>query len=568
MSNKAEKIELIFKKWENYHYEPSNSLDDSFSEAEQPILQREFEKYKYENEKDDLDLQKQKTAQKLSSSQRCIMDNLPDKISYDKLTHKLDIYNKLHSINSKCKIYNQFDDNNNCNLANQQDILHIESMQNLPICDVNIGYDNKFYEELKNKSNRNSLSKSPRPVKGNYSTNFSTEATKNIEENKNINYIELGHSYDRSEIFEEEIIYSKLTYEDEQEKLEDYNNNNNKTNRTSCSTKDTQKFKNDCKNIDNYNNKDDIISIGDIQSFREENLHAANEPQKFKFTTKLQEAEIKANKEAHLVASSSFISDNKSNISRINNKRSILSKKSSDYISAKEKTNNFFFNSNNNSANLNHYESYDKYRKRVQFKRGFSLPEEASNTATCASIYNKAEEFLFVIIMIILLIIDPLIIFILKVLDCINIKCTKINNSNIINNKYASGNNYNNSNKFTHYLICDENDAEEMNNNINDIDNFESNMNISCYEKYSNFVFNNYAYRKHRKTIKIVFIAIALVMNLIILTSIQDKFLKYVLFFLNNLYLLFHTMDIYNELLLGQTENLKWNNLLNEINLL
>ena len=132
-----------------------------------------------------------------------------------------------------------------------------------------------------------------------------------------------------------------------------------------------------------------------------------------------------------------------------------------------------------------------------------------------------------------MILIDPLIIIFLKFLDLFKNKQENENQENI----------------YERNIDCLEN-SENRN---------------SLYEKYRNYFLNNFIYKKHCKIIKIICIGILLLMNIIILATIHSKTLKVLFFMLNNLYLLYHSLDIYNERLIGYSENQKWNNVLNEI---
>lgn len=171
------------------------------------------------------------------------------------------------------------------------------------------------------------------------------------------------------------------------------------------------------------------------------------------------------------------------------------------------------------------------------------------------------EEFMFISFMVLLLILDPIIVFFLKSFDFVYAKifyCLNKNDYSKVDNVMNNNNNNN------HLLFCYE--IEEIGfNKITNFDESIDNKNNTMYEKYFNYFFNNCSYKKQRNIIKITFIVIALLMNLYILTSFQEKSTKLILFFLNNLYLLYHTMDLYNEKLLNYTENIGWSKIINKI---
>jgi hypothetical protein len=203
------------------------------------------------------------------------------------------------------------------------------------------------------------------------------------------------------------------------------------------------------------------------------------------------------------------------------------------------------FNENKNEESEKNFEAF-KVNKNSLWRK-FFLPS-----------FYFIEEFIFVFLMVILLILDPIILIFLKFVDFIY---TKINNHCIKKNYSKVDDVFINNNN--HLLFCCA--IEEI--DTKNIGNFYENRiyNVTLCEKYFNYFFNNCAYKKQRNIIKVSFIVIALLINLYILMNFQEKKTKLLLFFLNNLYLLYHTMDLFNEKLLNYTENIGWNKIINKI---
>lgn len=209
---------------------------------------------------------------------------------------------------------------------------------------------------------------------------------------------------------------------------------------------------------------------------------------------------------------------------------------------------NFFYNRISDGNNS------DALKTTTQSKNS-----EASEPIRFFVFFSFIEELLFVFMMIFLLILDPIIILILKIADWVIQKINMIKGSN---KYFLLDKNKTNTNFCNHLLICGEIEEVDFKHNF---DHFENKIFFSLYEKYFDYFFNNCGYKKLRKTIKICFISISLFLNLIIIRSFVEKNSKILLFFLNNLYLLYHTMDIYNENLLGYSESVRWSNILEKI---
>ena len=138
-----------------------------------------------------------------------------------------------------------------------------------------------------------------------------------------------------------------------------------------------------------------------------------------------------------------------------------------------------------------------------------------------------------------LLALDPILVILLKFIDLIREKFTKKNED--------GGDSYSDL-------------PTDVENEI--MYNFENGKNFSCYQVYNSLFFDNTICKNYRKGIKSIFIAISLFINIIILVSNMEKMLYTLLFFLNNLYLIFHTMDLYNEKLIRYTEKIQMDSLM------
>jgi len=162
------------------------------------------------------------------------------------------------------------------------------------------------------------------------------------------------------------------------------------------------------------------------------------------------------------------------------------------------------------------------------------------------------EELLYCIMMVFLLILNPLIILILKLIDFIKEKLKNYNENKNLKQAESNNEQFDYQIGKSHLLYCGDIDEIEY-DNIENLNNF--NRILGYYERYDNFFFNNCEYRRYRKIIKISFIVFSLFFDFIILTNIEDKNFKLLMFFINNLYLLYHTLDFYNEKLFGNYEN-------------
>jgi hypothetical protein len=200
-----------------------------------------------------------------------------------------------------------------------------------------------------------------------------------------------------------------------------------------------------------------------------------------------------------------------------------------------------------------------------------------SNLISCSS--NSLKKSLLISTLFILLLFDPIITISLKIIDLIKIKLSnkksKIGGNEKENENENEGNNLEkiqNENQFIENYINIENLPDKMkslnNNNYNNYDtnnddnkenSFENEKNLTYYERYYNFFFINQISKNYRKAIKSIFIGISLFGNLLILASNMEKFKFVSIFFLNNLYLLYNTLDLYNDELIIFAESAKWN---------
>lgn len=364
-----------------------------------------------------------------------------------------------------------------------------------------VGFIIEDLDSLKNspkKSNKNQRS-SIKTVK----TNYCTDSNNN---NKNyLNYVELGNSvdeieeddnenlerletkitgmlnYKRSKTCEDDWKYTKRA--NLKKKIEYYSNlksdwdNNNNFN-----------LDNDIEIENDIDTDNDIDNDIDIDNFNEDNKNFFNE----------NFAELFVSRKSRTSLHSNFC-----NLNIASNNKNDKNKE--------------YENNNNNFPNKN-----------INFSQG----------QRCNFICLK--KTLLLIMLFILLVFDPIIIIILKIVDFFVTKFSK-KNENEEMDKYININ--------------------DLPYNINDIEANETNL--TYYERYFNYFFSNKSLKKYRKVIKMFFIAVSLLGNILIISLKMQKIEFVSLFFLNNLYLLFQTMDLYNESLVRFRENVKSNTLIN-----
>lgn len=190
----------------------------------------------------------------------------------------------------------------------------------------------------------------------------------------------------------------------------------------------------------------------------------------------------------------------------------------------------------------NNFKKKSREKRNVKFSNILVTEDEKESNS------NKFFECLGISLMLlflfILLFIDPIMVITLKLIDFIKEKFSKTNK----NDDSQSNDSYSNLPS-----DCDNKLNEELDNQ-ND---------MTYFERYNNLFFNNAIFKTYRKKIKATFIGISLFINVLILTSHMEKEIFTLLFFLNNLYLLFHTMDLYNENLIRFTEDVQWKSLIN-----
>lgn len=523
MSSIAEKIKQKLEAFNQYNYEEPEEKDNYLSESEEEPkieleslniekLKRNSLKLKETNEEFQTKYLIEKNIEICGNSQSCKNFEVERNTENNYLFAEKDLNYKINEYVT--------------NKLNKQGILS-PTIKNKKSLQNNKNYNlNRINLNIINNNNINNL---------NYHTNYSTDHTQNIDSNgkkSNFNYIELGNFCEETFDYAEDLVNTSsdnsssiLNCLKNQEKLvlskkassgSSEANNNNKNNQNDKSF--------------NYNEKKNftlqkISSFGNKESSEMEN------------TKDFDEIEIKEKESFYY---QKFEERSSYNISlKLNNEKE-------DNV---EDNYNLITNRN------------DSIWRRIFMPSFYFL-----------------EEFIFVVLMISLLILDPVIIFILKLIDFIYEKLKNWYNNynqNQNQNKYTkldssisnSNNNINNNNLLFYGEIeeIDFNNLENFNhNNLNNNNNFNYQRNTFC-EKYFNYFFNNCVYKKQRNVIKICFIVIALVMNIYILTNVQEKATKLLLFFLNNLYLLYHTMDMYNEKLLNYTENLGWFKIMNSI---
>ncbi len=447
------------------------------------------------------------------------------------INNKVNIEN---NIESKEKLVKQEDKDNKHNFLNN----------NLLTNDLNF----KINEFVNNKINRKSIKedinsnlnseqkrKSINIVKKNsqlnYQNNYSTDLSQDIDINQKFNtynYVELG------EIHKVENLYgSEQEEEDINVSFKNNNSNFTKTNferekkysGSTCATNEILDYRNNY-NLNRKNRENDIDNII---------TRNQNEIKKRSFVVLKEECkQLFENKNT-----------NENNFDEINllDKKSFNNEKMNDNIIYR---NNRITSENQIFTLMDINDINDIDSNQSEFRR------------SALHIIEFIVQMLFILMMICLLLLDPLIIFLLKLIDYIRESIDKYSKNKHLNTKASNKNGSEN-----HLLFCSE--IEEI--DFNNLENFENirDRNLTLYERYLNYFFNNGEYKNQRRIIKISFIVISLLINICILSLIENKIYKLLFFFVNNLYLLYHTMDVYNERLLGYTDNLKWSNILNKV---
>lgn len=450
-------------------------------------------------------------------------------------------------------------------------------------------------EEIENYSNNEEASSSNK---------WEYKLSENLTENDNDNYIENANDYNNDDDISSintkiKEIQNPYPYEaignNENEKEEEYENidnfkigeeyrkydntiGNNYENKTPLknSNKKINKFSNSKSsystqdtNIKNFNYMELGNSIDEKDSETDNDNEEEND--KFYYRESFYNSDnVKLNKivekKFDYKKSNSLKYENKFNSSRMPSMRkSNLKHQKFSSLGIAER---FFTNKENNfnenfdcekNINIdNNEKENDLYKNKPRVKFSNYLCNESNNNKTSESEKEVAEKFYdcigksFVLLFLfILLAFDPFVVICLKIVDLIVLKfCSnKINNTNTESQESYSNLTNENSNL-----------DETENNSLESIDSQEPS--VGFYEKYNNYFFVNKYFKEYRKVMKSVFIGISLMLNILILTSNLEKTSFTLIFFLNNLYLLFHTMDLYNQNLMRYTEKIKWNSLL------
>jgi hypothetical protein len=183
--------------------------------------------------------------------------------------------------------------------------------------------------------------------------------------------------------------------------------------------------------------------------------------------------------------------------------------------------------------NINDILNLSKRNSRVKF---LINNEENLNNSCSEKFFNCLGVGFLIIFLIILSIIEPVIVIFLKFIDFIKVKISKKNRGI---NEIKETNQSNNEENF--YTNLPSNADNEL------IENLENETNLTCYERYYNLFNENKTFKYYRKYVKWLFITICFLLNILILTSNLEEVIYVSSFFMNNLFLLYHAMDLYNE---------------------
>lgn len=210
---------------------------------------------------------------------------------------------------------------------------------------------------------------------------------------------------------------------------------------------------------------------------------------------------------------------------------------------------------NQSSESENFY--YQKICEEIKTTEIFKSPLQTkytdfSDNKILFTFFSFFQKVFIILIFIILLVLDPLIILILKIINCIKNQAKEFKKE-----KYSKIQNNINNHNSKHLMICEEIDSLSLKSYIDE--------DSSLYKSYIKIFLENCFYKKITYFIKIFFIIILFILSFIIIVTVKEKSTKVLLFFLNNLYLLYHISDIYNENLVSYSENLKWSNILERI---
>ncbi len=518
MSDIAERIKQKLEAFEQYNFEEREEKEVSESEVEEQIIQSEEEQIiEFENLKKDCVGFKESKDQYINEF--LIEKNI-----------------ELSEISQSCRNFEVEKNDNYILLEKDINYKINEFVTNKLNRQSDLKQKNSSKQSLKNKKNshlnlnlNNIKISSNSSNNNNYQTNYSTDHSQNIDSNRkkgNFNYIELGNS--REESFDEYVGYFKNTSSENNSSiltsLEQEEKSELSKKASGAASDSSTNMKLYIHKNTNYD-EDYIFTLRKISSFGNKDKDSDSEK---KDKNHFDEIEMKEKESFYYKKFEE--SNNHINYADIksNNSKKAAADEENNYNSSKTENNN-----NNNSL-----------------CRKFLIPT-----------FYFLEEFILVALMVILLFLDPIIILILKIVDYILSKFSNCFNNN---KQYSKINeqNENNSNNNNHLLFCGE--IEEI--DFYNLENYDNPIpKATLTEKYFNYFFNNYVYKNQRNIIKICFIATALVMNIFILTTVEEKVSKILLFFLNNLYLLYHTMDIYNEKLLSHNENLGWFKIMNSI---
>jgi hypothetical protein len=512
----------------------------------------------------------------------------------DKDNNNLDIYNEnsLNFYEKNCLIYlnrniNEIDNKNLQNINEDQDLIKYSTSMIQKISHINRASIKTNYctDEINNNKNHfnyielgNSMAMDDEiEEEEDENENFKVEnfyKNHNIEKKLNFNYMRSKTCLDNWKYTKRHNFFKKIDYQ---------NSQNSDDNINYLSEREI--------NIDNLEYEYDIENENENENSNYENYndnHNNNNNNKInknefhEYRNKLFSKNLEKNHENYNIN----INDNKNKnkINKINNNINSNNSKNNfifeeKYLTRKSRTNslhaNFcnidiIYNNNNNKNNENIINKNQESSKKLDIKNSNNIKINNSNRNN--DNYNNKKNILnliscnltclkklfLLITLFILLIIDPIIIILLKIIDLI--KFYKNKSKREINE---------NENQYKENYIKIENLPEELNNiknnindNINENNTFEDEKNLTYNERYYNFFFSNQICKIYRKRIKSIFIGASLFANILILaynTNMENyKFI--LIFFLNNLYLLYHTLDLYNDKLIKYMKNINWNN--------